>query len=343
MIGSTAVRARCERLGAILLFSAVATGCASPSGRSDKEVARTRRGEALNREPLSPLPQPPKLDPRLVSLGRRLFDERQMSSDGTIACSSCHDLANGGDDGQQNSRGVQGRVGSVNAPTVLNAALNFALFWDGRAKTLEEQAGGPVTNPLEMNSDWRDVVVKLRRDPGYASSFEALFADGVTPENVRSAIAAFERTLLTCNSPFDRWLQGDESALSVEQREGYETFKSVGCIACHQGANVGGNMFQRFGVLGDYFKDRGHVTEADYGRFNVTHNEADRFVFRVPSLRNVRDTAPYFHDGSAPTLRRAIQVMAKYQLGRSLTDQQGDVIEAFLGSLSGSVDAAKSL
>jgi cytochrome c peroxidase len=343
MSGSPGGMATGAELGTILLCLVVATGCSTPSGRSDKEVSHTQRGAALNREPLSPLPQPPKLDPRLVSLGHKLFDEKQMSSDGTIACSSCHDLANGGDDGRQNSHGVMGRTGTVNAPTVFNAALNFALFWDGRARTLEEQAGGPVTNPLEMNSEWGDVVVKLRRNPEYAPSFDALFADGVTPENVRSAIAAFERTLITRDSPFDRWLQGDESALSADQREGYETFKAVGCIACHQGANVGGNMFQRFGVLGDYFNDRGHVTEADYGRFNVTHNEADRFVFRVPSLRNVRDTAPYFHDGSAPTLHRAIQVMAKYQLGRALTDHQGDVIEAFLGSLSGATDAARSL
>lgn len=326
-----------------LLFSAVvATGCTRASALSEKETARTQRGDALNREPLSPLPPPPKLDPRLVALGRKLFEEKRLSSDDTIACSSCHDLANGGDDGQRHSRGVQGRTGGVNAPTVYNAALNFVLFWDGRAKTLEEQVGGPVTNPLEMNAAWGDVVAKLRRDPEYAPSFAEVFADGVTPDNVRSAVAAFERTLLTRDSPFDRWLQGDQSALVPDQREGYETFKSVGCIACHQGANVGGNMYQRFGVLGDYFKDRGNVTEADYGRFNVTHNEADRFVFRVPSLRNVEYTAPYFHDGSAQTLPQAIQVMATYQLGRSLSDRQVTVIEAFLKSLSGPMAAAKN-
>jgi cytochrome c peroxidase len=322
------------RAGAVLLSVVDAAACASPSAPSEKEGFRAQRSEAPSREPLSPLPQPPKVDPRVVALGRKLFHEKRLSSDDSIACASCHDLANGGDDGQRVSRGVLGRAGTINAPTVFNAALNFALFWDGRAKTLEEQAGGPVTNPLEMNSAWDGVVVKLRRDPEYASSFAELFPSGVTPENVRKAIADFERTLLTRDSPFDRWLAGDAAALTAEQREGYETFKSVGCIACHQGANVGGNMFQRFGVLGDYFGDRGNVTEADYGRFNVTHNEADRFVFRVPSLRNVEHTAPYFHDGSAPTLSRAIQVMAKYQLGRSLTDRQAQVIEDFLKSLS---------
>src|SRR6185295_17697771 len=140
--------------------------------------------------------------------------------------------------------------------------------------------------------------------------------------------------LLTQDSPFDRWLRGDKQAISAEQRSGYELFKAIGCVACHQGANVGGNMFQRFGVFGDYFKDRGHVTEADYGRYNVTKNEADRFVFRVPSLRNVEHTAPYFHDGSAPTLTHAVQVMAKYQLGRHLADEQVESIVAFLKSLS---------
>jgi cytochrome c peroxidase len=323
-------------LGLLGLLSAVTSAaCTGRAAATEKETPGARRLEALTREPLSPLPQLPKLDPRVVALGRKLFHEKRLSSDGTVACVSCHDLANGGADGQRVSHGVRGRTGNVNAPTVFNAALNFALFWDGRAKTLEEQAGGPLTNPLEMNSVWEDVVVKLRRDPEYASSFAGVFSSGVTPENVRKAIAAFERTLLTRDSPFDRWLSGDASALTADQREGYETFKSVGCIACHQGANVGGNMFQRFGVLGDYFNDRGNITEADYGRFNVTHNEADRFVFRVPSLRNVEYTAPYFHDGSAASLSRAVQVMAKYQLGRSLTDRQVSVIAAFLKSLSG--------
>jgi cytochrome c peroxidase len=327
------------RYPAMLLCAVLAAACASRSAPSEKESAPAQHREALDREPLSPVPAVADLDPRLVALGRTLFDEKQLSSDGTIACSSCHDLAHGGDDGRKRSRGVNGGIGAVNAPTVYNAALNFVLFWDGRAKTLEEQINGPVTHPLEMNSAWEDVVAKLRGNPEYARRFAEIFVDGVTPDNVRTAIASFERTLLTPNSPFDRWLHGDAAALSAEEQEGYATFKSVGCIACHQGANVGGNMFQRFGVLGDYFKDRGNVSEADYGRFNVTHNEADRFVFRVPSLRNVEHTAPYFHDGSAPTLQRAIQVMATYQLGRSLSDRQVEVIEAFLKSLSGAVSA----
>jgi cytochrome c peroxidase len=218
---------------------------------------------------------------------------------------------------------------------VYNASLNFVQFWDGRAASLEEQINGPFTNPLEMAMSWPRILELLRGNPSYAADFQAAFPDGVTEQNVRTAIADFERTLLTTGSRFDRFLSGDQGALDAQARTGYEIFKSVGCIACHQGSNVGGNMFQRFGVLGDYFKDRGNVTEADFGRYNVTRNESDRFVFRVPSLRNVEHTAPYFHDGSAETLTQAIQVMARYQLGRKLADDQVAAIIAFLRSLSG--------
>lgn len=279
------------------------------------------------------LPAAPTVSAPLVALGRKLFFDARLSFNGTISCASCHDLANGGDDGRPRSKGADGNLGAVNAPTVFNASLNFVLFWDGRARTLEEQIDGPVTH-AEMRDTWPNVVSKLRGSADYVKAFEPLFEDGITADNIRTAIATFERTLITPGSPFDRWLEGDGQALSQAEKEGYETFKLVGCVACHQGRNVGGNMFQRFGVLGDYFADRGHVTEADYGRFNVTGNEADRFVFRVPSLRNVGLTAPYFHDGSAETLSRAVEVMAKYQLGRTLTEKQASSIVAFLRSLT---------
>jgi cytochrome c peroxidase len=297
-------------------------------------------GATTSREPLEPLPEAAKGDPAVIALGRRLFHEPRLSNDAKVACASCHDLAKGGVDGQKLSTGVGGQLGLVNAPTVYNAALNFVQFWDGRAPTLEEQIGFPVTNPVEMGSSWDKVLLFLAGEPSYSAAFKASFPDGVTEANTRRAIADFERTLLTKNSPFDRYLAGDEHALSPEARAGYETFKSVGCIACHQGRNVGGNMFQKFGVLGDYFKDRGHVTTADYGRFNVTHLESDRFVFRVPSLRNVERTAPYFHDGSAATLNQAVQVMARYQLGRKLADDQVSALIAFLKSLSGELAPA---
>ena len=294
----------------------------------------TETPRTTSREPLEALPQVPTLDTRVVALGRRLFHEPRLSGDSKVSCSSCHNLEKGGVDSKPFSLGVSGKVGLVNAPTVYNSALNFVQFWDGRAATLEEQIGGPITNPIEMGASWEKVLAALQTDPSYVAEFSAL-PGGVTEPNVRRAIADFERTLLTRGSAFDRFLGGDEAALGSEARAGYEMFKSVGCIACHQGRNVGGNMFQRFGVLGDYFKDRGHVSDADYGRYNVTHNESDRYVFRVPSLRNVVHTAPYFHDGSAATLPQAVQVMARYQLGRKLSDEQVKEIIAFLSSLSG--------
>ncbi len=297
----------------------------------------------LTPEPLQPLPRVPAPDPRLVSLGRKLFFDARLSSDGKVSCASCHDIERGGDDGRPRSKGVEGRDSAVNAPTVLNASLNFALFWDGRAKTLEEQVDEPLTNPDGMNLDWPAVVAKLAGDREYAADFKAAFPEGITKTTVSAAIAAFERTLLTRGAPFDRWLEGDSSALTDAQKTGYELFKSVGCIACHQGQNVGGNMFQKFGILGDYFADRGHVDRADYGRFNVTGKEVDRYVFRVPSLRNVEQTAPYFHDGSAATLPQAVQVMSQYQLGRRLNDEQISSIVAFLGSLTGPVPETKRL
>ena len=328
------------RLRRTALLSAVTSGLAlacsehPTNGPKAESKARAATTTTASREPIEPLPAAPPLDRKVVALGRRLFHEPRLSGDGRVSCSSCHDLAKGGANDRERSLGVNGVQGLVNAPTVYNASLNFVQFWDGRAATLEEQIGGPITNSLEMGSTWEKVLAALRADASYVADFAAL-PGGVTEANVRRAIADFERTLLTRGSPFDRFLAGDESALGAEARAGYEMFKSVGCIACHQGRNVGGNMFQRFGVLGDYFKDRGHVSDVDYGRYNVTHNESDRYVFRVPSLRNVALTAPYFHDGSAATLTQAVQVMARYQLGRKLSDEQVREIIAFLSSLAG--------
>lgn len=325
----------------LIVFGVVACDepTAAPARVEEREPQANGAG-AVGREPLGALPPAPKLDPKIVALGRRLFHEARLSIDDKVSCASCHDLANGGDDGRARAVGVSGKLGKVNAPTVYNAALNFVQFWDGRAATLEDQVNGPLTNPLEMGSTWDQALEKLRGDPYYSAAFASIYPDGLTAANVRGAIADFERTLVTRGSAFDRWLGGDEAAFSSEAREGYETFKAVGCIACHQGQNVGGNMFQRFGVLGDYFKDRGAVTEADYGRYNVTHDENDRYVFRVPSLRNVEFTAPYFHDASAQTLPAAVQVMARYQLGRKLSPEQVTAIIAFLKSLSGPMAAA---
>jgi cytochrome c peroxidase len=288
-------------------------------------------------EPLLPLPAPPAQDPARVALGAKLFADARLSADGTVACASCHVLARGGADGRRVSLGIHGRTGSINAPSVLNSGLNFVQFWDGRAATLEEQVDGPLLNSLEMANDWPHLLSFLKGDSQYPALFRGTFSDGINEANTRTALATFERTLLTPDSKFDRWLRGDKGALSATEVAGYERFKNVGCIACHQGSNIGGNMFQRFGVMGEYFQDRGQIETADYGRFNVTHLEQDRFVFRVPSLRNVALTAPYFHDGSAATLEEAVATMAKYQLGQTLDAAATTQIVAFLQTLTGRI------
>jgi cytochrome c peroxidase len=288
----------------------------------------------LRSEPILPLPAAPKQSPELVSLGRDLFNDKRLSADGSVSCASCHHLEEGGDDGLRRSKGVGQKEGKVNALGVLNVSFQTSFFWDGRASTLEEQVGFPLNDPLEMAMPWSDALAAIRADARYPARFAANFPDGVTEANVRKAIAAFERSFIT-PSRFDRWLSGDSAAITEDERAGYELFKSVGCTACHQGVNVGGNMFQRFGVMGDYFEDRGNVTEPDYGRYNVTKNETDKFVFRVPSLRNVALTAPYFHDGSAPTLPDAVRTMARYQLGRQMAEPQVESIVKFLTSLNG--------
>ncbi len=282
-----------------------------------------------------PVPKMLMLDGKKVELGRKLFIDKRLSADDTIACSHCHALDAGGVDGLVHSRGINGAEGTINAPTVFNSGFNFVQFWDGRALTLEEQIDGPVNNPVEMGSSWPQVMQKLGQDEQYRRTFAEIYSDGITAANIKDAIATFERSLTTPDSRFDQFLAGDLQALSKTERQGYEIFVSYGCIACHQGVNLGGNMFQQMGLMGDYFGDRGNLTEADMGRFNVTGNPADRHYFKVPSLRNVALTAPYFHDGSAASLHQAVRVMAKYQLGRTVSDSDADAIVAFLNTLTG--------
>ncbi|TAJ16790.1 MAG: c-type cytochrome, partial [Planctomycetota bacterium] len=213
--------------------------------------------------------------------------------------------------------------------------------WDGRAGTLEEQSGGPLTHPREMGSTWPAILGFLSGEPSYAQAFRECYADGVTEANVRDAIATFERTLVTPGSRFDRYLTGDERAITDDERRGWETFQDIGCITCHQGINVGGNLFQRFGIASDFFEDRGRVTESDLGRFAQTQRRSDAFKFKVPALRNVAQTAPYFHDGSVPTLEAAIRIMAQYQLGQRISDEEVRLIAAFLGTLDADLPAGE--
>ena len=286
-------------------------------------------------EPIRPIPVEVSVDPARVALGERLFHDMQLSKDNTVSCATCHDLARGGDDGRAVSIGVGDAPGAVNAPTVFNVGFNFKQFWDGRADTLEAQIDGPVTSPVEMGSLWPDVVAKLYRDETYPSEFAAIYADGINRANVKNALAEFMRSLTTPNSRFDAWLAGDRNALNDQEQRGYALFKSYGCASCHQGANVGGNMFQVFGVINSYFTRRGNITEADRGRFNVTGNDADMHAFKVPSLRMAAHTAPYLHDGTARTLRDAVDIMFEFQLGRAAPDSDKDAIVAFIRTLAG--------
>ena len=286
-------------------------------------------------EPIQPIPADAKLDGKKVALGDRLFHDKRLSKDNSLSCASCHNLTRGGVDNLPKSIGIGSAKGPLNAPTVFNSSLNFRQFWDGRAATLEEQTAGPVHNPLEMGSNWAEVLGKLGQDSALVAQMKQSYPDGLQWKNIQDAIAVFERSLVTPNARFDKYLKGDKSALSADELKGYQLFKAYGCVACHQGVNVGGNMFQTFGVMGDYFAKRGGVTTADLGRYNVTKSEADKHVFKVPSLRNVALTAPYFHDGSAKTLPDAVDVMFKYQLGRPASAQDKDLIVRFLHTLTG--------
>ena len=291
-------------------------------------------GAAAN-EPIKPIPAETGVDPDKAALGRLLFHDTRLSRDDTISCASCHDLATGGDDGRRVSTGIEGRQGVVNSPTVYNAALNFKQFWDGRADTLEDQIDGPVQATFEMGSLWPDVIAALYQDDDYPDAFSAHYEDGITRETIKDALAEFMRSLNTPDSRFDQWLRGDGNALTLSEIEGYRLFKDYGCVSCHQGANVGGNMFQVFGVINEFFKRRGNITEADLGRFNVTGNPEDRHAFKVPSLRMAAYTAPYLHDGSAATLRDAVDAMFEFQLGREAPDRDKDLIVEFIKTLSG--------
>lgn len=289
----------------------------------------------LAKEPILPLHPPANLDAQRVALGERLFHDKRLSRDNTVSCASCHVLATGGADGKRVSQGVGASAGSVNAPTVFNSSTNFAQFWDGRAATLEEQVNGPVQHPAEMASSWPQVIAALGKERALVDAFRRAYPDGLSPANVRDAIATFERSLVTVDAPFDRYLRGKRAALDPQAERGYRWFKAYGCTACHQGAAVGGNMYQQMGAMGNYFGDRGGLSKADLGRFNVTGEEQDRYVFKVPSLRLAVLTGPYFHDGSARTLDEAIVVMARYQLGREIPPERRQDIAAFLASLVG--------
>jgi cytochrome c peroxidase len=278
-------------------------------------------------EPIEPLPEHIFTDKKKAELGRELFFDTMLSRDRTINCATCHLLRDGGDDNLRFSFGINGQEGNINAPTVYNAVFNFRQFWDGRAADLQEQAAGPVENPKEMGYTFKELIARMKKS-SYQPQFKALYKDGITKKNITNALAEYEKSLITPNAPFDRYLKGDKNAITQQQKEGYELFKAKGCITCHHGINIGGNLYNKFGIFQE-------SNSSNLGRYNVTHKERDKYYFKVPSLRNIAKTAPYFHDGRTSSLRVAVLTMAKYQLGRKITPQEVDKIVAFLKSLNG--------
>ena len=293
-------------------------------------------GERAN-EPIRPLPLSVDVDARKAELGNILYHDVRLSSDNTVSCATCHGLNTAGVDNKQYSEGVQGQLGGVNAPTVYNAVFNFVQFWDGRAATLAEQAAGPPLNPVEMASQsFDEIIAKLQADKQLTEAFTAVYPDGWNEANITDAIEAFEMTLITPNSRFDQYLRGNDEALTAEELEGYALFKKYNCATCHVGVNLGGESYELMGLRRHYFADRNtELTAEDDGRYKVTQDERDRHRFKVPGLRNVALTWPYYHDGSQASLKEAVCKMGTYQSGVELTDHEEELIVAFLNTLTG--------
>jgi len=293
------------------------------------------KADSTLNEPILPLPEPLPGNPRIIELGKKLFHDAQLSKDRTISCASCHHLESGGDDNLTVSKGINNFLGNVNTPTVFNSSLNIRQFWDGRAFDLVEQIDITIQNPKEMDSNWPLIIERLKQDPIYVELFSKAFHNGLNINNIKQSIVTFEKTLITPNSRFDQYLRGSSDSITKEELSGYALFKQYGCTSCHQGMAIGGNLFQKLGIMKDYFADRGNLTPSDFGRFNVSKNEFDRFFFKVPSLRNVELTAPYFHDGSVKTLDDAVKKMMIYQLGIAPKQKDIQLIVQFLKTLTG--------
>ena len=282
-------------------------------------------------EPIAPLPTTLNdIDIAKAKLGRMLFLDPTLSSDQTVSCHSCHSFEHGGADPRAVSLGVQNREGKIQSPTVYNSRYNFKQFWNGRAKNLKEQATGPLTAHIEMNMSPQKVEARLNQNSLYQEAFKEVYgAERITMEDVVDAIVEFENALVTPNSRFDRYLRG-EIQLSDDEKKGYAKFKALGCITCHNGINVGSNAFQKMGLFREYPHDTKYQD-----RYALTKKEAYKNVFKVPTLRNITLTAPYFHDANSSTLKEAIIVMARYNLGIAISKKDVDLIIAFLETLEG--------
>lgn len=277
---------------------------------------------------LVPLPTEVEANEEKVLLGKKLFLDPILSKDKSLACISCHNLTTNGADTVAHTMGINGQYGKFNVPTVYNAVYNFRQFWDGRARDLKDQALKPIINPVEMGNSIEVVLERLQNNKTYVKMFNNIYSDGITEDNLADAIREFESILITPNSPFDKYLRGDKNILSKSAIRGYQLFKDKGCISCHNGINIGGNLFNKFGIYAD-------AKSKELGRYVFTKDEEDKYVFKVPSLRNVLRTAPYMHDGRAKTLNEAVNLMFKYQLGRRIQGEELEDIVNFLQSLNG--------
>ena len=298
------------------------------------EDKNTSNHPKFSKEPIQPIPQHVEFDKSKASLGKSLFFNPRLSTNNSISCASCHHLESGGDDNTKFGISLSAEQHIINTPSIFNAQFNFKQNWNGSAKTLGKQIENVIENHHEFNNSWEVIVSRLVDDASLRKNFNKTYKNGITKENIIDALVEFEKTLFTPNSRFDQYLR-NEIDLSNEEKQGYALFKSLGCVSCHQGINVGGNIFQKFGVFYNYLAEQGNIEKADYGRYNITQRKFDKFVFKVPSLRNIAVTAPYLHNGSAKTLEDAIRIMGSTQLGRELNDDTVSMIKTFLNTLTG--------
>jgi cytochrome c peroxidase len=306
----------------------------SPTAGDDADVP-IRPQPSAGAEPIVPLPASVPVDPARARLGERLFADVRLSKDRARSCLSCHPLEPGGMDGRARAASTDGKSLLRNTPAIYNLAFDLFYNWDGATETLPQHDLKVLKNPALMGIEDVELLARLRLDPAYVTAFDAAYGTGLTLDSVLDALASYERSLVAPDSRFDRYLRGDSKALTADELRGYQLFRSLGCVACHQGQNIGGNLLQRFGVFIDTSAMRRPGDPIDWGRYNVTGRELDRQVFRVPSLRNVCVTAPYFHDGRAPTLQVAVETMILAQLGRQVPERDMQSLQAFLCTLTG--------
>lgn len=296
---------------------------------------------AIQYNAILPVPNPPDSDPNKVKLGRKLYNDTIFSKNNSISCASCHVIRKGGADNLPKYKTLDKTQGDINTPTVLNASLNYRQFWDGRAKTFNDVIDDHLQSKTVFDQNWDQLIQKIEDTNNYHAKFKQLYPDGVTVKNVQDALTNYLNSLLTPQSAFDRYLKGDKKAISEDAKKGFDLFRSYGCVTCHQGPNMGGNLMQRLGIYKDYYTGQ-NISEVDLGHFNISGKETDKYVFKVPSLRNIALTGPYLHDGSINTLEEVIEIMAIYENGQPIPAYEIPYIVKFLQYLTGKLPDSDS-